>query len=98
MDPRPGFLQADSRTNTALEKAYGGLLYVDPETGNSLDVSLGRQTVTLNDGFLIHFVRGARTPACAALATSGADRQRFLGGRQRPLRTLVAQGLHDRPG
>jgi hypothetical protein len=36
------FFRADTRRYTGIEKAYGGLLYVDPETRNSLDVSLGR--------------------------------------------------------
>ncbi len=66
------FFRADPRTYTGLEKAYGGLLYVDPETGNSLDVSLGRQTVTLNDGFLIHFVRGAANAGVRAASYIGA--------------------------
>ncbi len=46
----------DARTFSATEKAYAGLLYVDPGTGNSLSFSAGRQNVTLNNGFLIHFV------------------------------------------
>jgi hypothetical protein len=48
----------DTRTWTDLERAYAGLLYVDPETGNSFNISAGRQNVTLNDGWLVHFVRG----------------------------------------
>lgn len=49
----------DTRTFSSVEKAYGGLLYVDPGTGNKFSISAGRQNVTLNDGFLIHFVRGS---------------------------------------
>lgn len=49
----------DPRSKTSFEKAYGGLLYVDPATGGSLNISFGRQNVTLNDGFLVHFVRGS---------------------------------------
>lgn len=49
----------DTRSFFGTEKAYGGLLYVDPGTGYSFNVSAGRQNVTLNDGFLIHFVRGS---------------------------------------
>jgi hypothetical protein len=49
----------DSRIHTAIERGYGGLLYVDPSTGGALNISVGRQNVTLNDGFLIHFVRGS---------------------------------------
>jgi len=48
----------DTRTWTDLERAYAGLLYVDPDTGNSANISAGRQNVTLNDGWLVHFVRG----------------------------------------
>jgi hypothetical protein len=49
----------DPRSVTGIEKAYAGLLYVDPARGHSLNVSAGRQNVTLNDGFLVHFVRGS---------------------------------------
>jgi hypothetical protein len=49
----------DPRSKTSVEKAYGGLLYVDPATGGTLNVSVGRQNVTLNDGYLVHFVRGS---------------------------------------
>jgi hypothetical protein len=51
--------RADARSITGVEKAYAGLLYIDPNTGGSLNVSVGRQNFTLNDGFLIHFVRGS---------------------------------------
>ncbi len=47
------------RSDTSIEKGYGGVLYVDPESGASLNVSAGRQNVTLNDGLLVHFVRGS---------------------------------------
>jgi hypothetical protein len=49
----------DRRSVTSIEKGYAGLVYVDPATGASLNVSAGRQNVTLNDGFLVHFVRGS---------------------------------------
>lgn len=48
----------DTRGWTDIERAYAGLLYVDPVTGNSANISAGRQNVTLNDGWLVHFVRG----------------------------------------
>lgn len=48
----------DTRTWTDIERAYAGLLYVDPGSGNSFNISAGRQNVTLNDGWLVHFVRG----------------------------------------
>ncbi len=78
------FFRGDPRTSTGLEKAYAGLLYVDPETGNSLDVSLGRQTVTLNDGFLIHFVRGA--------ANAGVRGASYIGARTANDFSAVASG------
>lgn len=49
----------DTRTFSAVEKAYAGLLYVEPDTGNKFSISAGRQNVTLNNGFLIHYVRGS---------------------------------------
>jgi hypothetical protein len=51
--------RADARSLTGVEKAYAGLLYIDPAMGGSFNVSVGRQNFTLNDGFLIHFVRGS---------------------------------------
>ena len=41
------------------EKGYVGLLYADRDTGNSATLSFGRQTWTLNDGFLISMVAGS---------------------------------------
>lgn len=49
----------DTRSFTGIEKAYAGVLHVDPDSGASFNISAGRQSVTLNDGFLIHFVRGS---------------------------------------
>lgn len=49
----------DARAHTAVEKAYAGLLWVDPASDASANLSVGRQNVTLNDGFLIHFVKGS---------------------------------------
>jgi hypothetical protein len=51
--------QDASRGLTEVEKAYAGLIYVDPATGATINASVGRQNITLNDGFLIHFVRGS---------------------------------------
>jgi hypothetical protein len=51
--------QDKTRSYTDLEKAYLGLIYVDPVSGASVNASVGRQNITLNDGFLIHFVRGS---------------------------------------
>ncbi len=63
----------DTRVIGRLEKAYAGILYVDPLTGASLNFSAGRQNVTLNDGFLIHFVRGS--------SNAGARGGLYLGPR-----------------
>ena len=78
------FFRADARSVTGVEKAYGGLLYVDPQSGNSFNVSLGRQTVTLNDGFLIHFVRGA--------ANAGVRGASYIGARTANDFSAVADG------
>ncbi len=51
--------RSDTRSFTAVEQAYAGVLHVDADTGASFNVSAGRQNVTLNDGFLVHFVRGS---------------------------------------
>jgi len=49
----------DTRDFDAMEKAYAGLLYADPTTGNKAKVSVGRQVYTLNDGFLVNLVKGS---------------------------------------
>jgi hypothetical protein len=49
----------DNRNFDAIEKAYAGLLYADPATGNKVKLSIGRQTFTLNDGFLVNMVKGS---------------------------------------
>ena len=49
----------ETRSFSALEKSYAGVLYVHPDTGASFNLSVGRQNITLNDGFLVHFVRGS---------------------------------------
>lgn len=49
----------DSRVFDAIEKAYVGLLYADVETHNRFKFSIGRQTYTLNDGFLVNLVKGS---------------------------------------
>lgn len=78
--------RADARSLTTLEKAYAGLLYVDPATGATLNVSAGRQAVTLNDGFLIHFVRGS--------ANIGKRAGLYLGPRTTNDFSVVADGSH----
>lgn len=42
----------DSRTSTDIEKLYAGVLYA-PKPGTSVNLSVGRQNFTLNEGFLI---------------------------------------------
>ncbi|WEK52713.1 MAG: alginate export family protein [Candidatus Kaistia colombiensis] len=75
-DPR-GFLD--------FEKAYAGLLYVDPENRkNNLKLSIGRQSYTLNDGFLINAVKGS---------TNAGDRGGlYLGPRLTNDFSVLAQG------
>lgn len=43
----------DARATVDLEKLYGGLLYAPKESDIRVNVSVGRQNFTLNDGFLI---------------------------------------------
>ena len=50
---------ADERAFDDIKKAYVGLLYADRHTKNRAKLSLGRQTVTLNDGFLVNLVKGS---------------------------------------
>ena len=64
--------QRNEKMYVAVEKAYAGLLWV-PEKGQSVNVSLGRQNYTLNDGFLIHQVKGS--------TNVGNRRATFLGAR-----------------
>jgi hypothetical protein len=49
----------DDRDFDSVEKAYAGLLYADRESRNYAKLGVGRQTFTLNDGFLINMVRGS---------------------------------------
>ncbi len=49
----------DNRDFDAIEKAYAGLLYADRESRNYAKLGIGRQTFTLNDGFLVNLVRGS---------------------------------------
>jgi hypothetical protein len=49
----------EGREFVAFERGYAGLLYADRDTGDSAKLSLGRQTWTLNDGFLISMIAGS---------------------------------------
>ncbi len=68
----PDVFRGDDRGYTALEKAYAGLLWVDPHSDVSANLSVGRQNVTLNDGFLVHFVRGSANAGRRAASYIGA--------------------------
>ena len=48
----------DDRNELHPDKGYVGLLYADRATGNTAQFSLGRQTYTLNTGFLISMISG----------------------------------------
>lgn len=45
--------RSDTRSSIDVEKAYAGLVWSDPARQLSVNVSLGRQNYSLNDGFLI---------------------------------------------
>lgn len=49
----------ETRNFDKIEKAYAGLLYADASTHNYARLSLGGQTFTLNDGFLVNLVKGS---------------------------------------
>ncbi|RDC67457.1 hypothetical protein DLJ49_21065, partial [Rhodovulum sp. 12E13] len=81
----------DDRNFLHPDKGYVGLLYADPETGNTAQLSFGRQTWTLNNGFLISMISGSsnagergatylgprNTTDFSALATGEFGRTRF---------------------
>lgn len=48
-----------NRDFDAIEKAYAGLFYADPASRNYARLGVGRQSFTLNDGFLVNLVRGS---------------------------------------
>jgi hypothetical protein len=49
----------EARTRLHPDKGYAGVLYANPRNGNSAQLSLGRQTWTLNTGFLISMISGS---------------------------------------
>ncbi|MFN7881686.1 MAG: hypothetical protein ACK5PF_01535, partial [bacterium] len=63
----------DARSITGIERGYAGLLYVDPSDGDHFNLSVGRQTFTLNDGFLVNMVKGS--------ANAGPRGASYLGPR-----------------
>lgn len=68
----------------AIEKAHAGLLYADTATHNKAKVSVGRQTYTLNDGFLVNLVKGS-----ANVGERGAS---YLGPRLANYFSFLADG------
>lgn len=79
----------DNRSFLDFEKAYAGALYVSPENRkNHLKFSVGRQTYTLNDGFLVNAVRGS--------TNAGERGGLYLGPRLTNDFSVLAQGTYDR--
>lgn len=74
----------DTRDFDAVEKAYAGLLYADATTGNRAKLSVGRQTYTLNDGFLVNLVKGS--------ANAGPRGATYLGPRLTNDFSVLADG------
>lgn len=78
----------DARSITGIERGYAGLLYVDPQSGDHVNLSAGRQTFTLNDGFLINMVKGS--------ANAGPRGASYLGPRlANDFSALFSAGLED---
>ena len=78
--------QRNDSMHVAVEKAYAGLLWV-PDKDKALNASLGRQNYTLNDGFLIHHVKGS---------TNVGDRRAvFLGARTAHDMTALLSGRYE---
>ncbi len=80
----------DTRNFDAVEKAYAGLLYADATTGNRAKFSVGRQTYTLNDGFLVNLVKGS--------ANAGPRGATYLGPRLANDFSVLAEGRFGRWG
>jgi hypothetical protein len=81
--------QRNDRVHVAVEKAYAGLLWA-PDKQRSVNASFGRQTYTLNDGFLIHHVKGS--------TNVGKRRAVFLGARTAHDRTVVVNARFGKLG
>ena len=78
----------DTRDFDAVEKAYVGLLYADATTRNKAKISVGRQTYTLNDGFLVNLVKGS--------ANAGPRGATYLGPRLANDFSVLAEGRFGR--
>ncbi len=77
-----------SRNYVHPEKGYAGILYADKASQNSAVLSFGRQTWTLNDGFLISMVSGS--------ANAGDRGATYLGPRNATDFTALATGQFGR--
>jgi hypothetical protein len=78
------FIADQTRTYHDIEKAYAGLLYANRDTRTVAKLSAGRQTFTLNDGFLVNMVRGS---------ANGGDRgAAYLGPRLASDFSVLANG------
>lgn len=49
----------NDRDFDAIEKAYAGVLYAESGSPDRVKLGVGRQTFTLNDGFLVNLVKGS---------------------------------------
>jgi hypothetical protein len=74
----------DDRDFDSVEKAYAGLLYADRESRNYAKLGVGRQTITLNDGFLVNLVRGS--------VNAGERGASYLGPRLTNAFSVLADG------
>lgn len=81
--------QRDDHIHVALEKAYAGLLWA-PQKGSSVNTSVGRQTYTLNDGFLVHHVKGS--------TNVGERRGLFIGARAAHDMAVLLHARHGKFG
>lgn len=77
----------DSRVHVDVEKAFAGLVWA-PSRQRMANLSYGRNNFTLNDGFLIHHVKGS--------TNVGDRRALYLGGRTAFDRALLASVRWDR--
>lgn len=85
----PDIYQRNDSMHVAVEKAYAGLLWT-PEKDKTMNVSLGRQNYTLNDGFLIHHVKGS--------TNVGERRAVFLGARTAHDMTVLLNARYEQWG
>lgn len=74
----------ETRDFDKIEKAYAGLLYADATTRNFARLSVGGQTFTLNDGFLVNLVKGS--------VNAGERGATYLGPRLASQVSVLADG------